>query len=151
MIKYKNYFLKFHTLGKGFRMKIREARSSDINTIVEIIKLNNQFGITEVDGSEAMQRVINCKAAVFLVCEINRKVVGAIRGVYDGSRALIHQLSVHPAYQKRGIGTSLVRHIIAKFQQLGAPTVSATITVRSAPFWYRIGFKKTEAFLVGNW
>jgi len=132
-------------------MKIREARSSDINKIVEIITLNNQFGITEVDGSEAMQRVINCKAAVFLVCEINRKVVGTIRGVYDGSRALIHQLSVHPTYQKRGIGSSLVMHIISKFQQLGALTVSATITERNAPFWYRIGFKKTKAFLVGNW
>ena len=138
-------------LGNGFRMKIREARSSDINTIVKIIKLNNQFSFTEVDGSEAMQRVINCKAAIFLVYEINREVVGIIRGVYDGSRALIHQLSVHPTYQKRGIGTSLVMHIISKFQQLGALTVSATITERSAPFWYHIGFKKTEAFLVGNW
>jgi N-acetylglutamate synthase-like GNAT family acetyltransferase len=132
-------------------MKIREARSCDINMIVEIIKLNNQFSFSEVDGSEAMQRVVNCKAAVFLVCEINRHIVGFIRGVYDGSRALIHQLSVHPTYQKRGIGTSLVRHILSKFQQLGALTVSATITEQSAPFWYRIGFKKTKAFLVGNW
>jgi N-acetylglutamate synthase-like GNAT family acetyltransferase len=132
-------------------MKIREAKLSDINTIVKILKINNQFGFTEVDGSEAMQRVISCKAAVFLVYEINRKIVGIIRGVYDGSRALIHQLSVHPTYQKQGIGTSLVMHIISKFQQLGALTVSATITQRSALFWYRIGFKKTEAFLVGNW
>jgi len=130
---------------------IRDFQIPDIAEIVEILKLNNQYDCPEVDGSEAMKRVKTCSAAVFLVYEIDGKVVGAVRGNYDGSRAIIHQLSVHPAYQRRGIGTVLVREVVKRFLQMGAPTVSATVTERSLPFWQKAGFRKTKAFLVGNW
>jgi len=98
-----------------------------------------------------MKRVKACSAAVFLVCEIDGKVVGIVRGNYDGSRAIINQLSVHPAYQRQGIGNALVKEIVKRFQQMGAPTVSATISEESLSFWQKAGFRKTKAFLVGNW
>jgi len=130
---------------------IRDFQLTDRDEIVEILKLNNQYGFPEVDGPEAMKRVKACSAAVFLVCEIDGRVVGVVRGNYDGSRAIIHQLSVHPAYQRRGLGAALVREIVKKFQQMGAPTVSATVTERSLPFWQKVGFRKTNVLLVGNW
>jgi len=130
---------------------IRDFQLTDRDEIVEILKLNNQYGFLEVDGPEAMKRVKACSAAVFLVCEIDGRVVGVVRGNYDGSRAIIHQLSVHPAYQRRGLGAALVREIVKKFQQMGAPTVSATVTERSLPFWQKVGFRKTNVLLVGNW
>lgn len=132
-------------------MLVRDFELADINEILEILKLNNQYGFPEVDGPEAMKRVKACKAAVFLVCEIEGKIVGVIRGNYDGSRAIIHQLSVHPTHQRRGIGTTLVKESVRRFQQMGAPTVSATVKEESLPFWEKIGFRKTRAFLVGNW
>lgn len=128
-------------------MLIRDFEVGDIDEIVEILKLNNQYGHPEVDGPEAMKKVKTCKAAVFLVCEIEGKVVGAIRGNYDGSRAMIHQLSVHPTYHRRGIGTALVKKMVKRFQQIGGPTVSE----ESLLFWQKLGFRKTKAFLVGNW
>jgi N-acetylglutamate synthase-like GNAT family acetyltransferase len=130
---------------------IRDFQLTDRDEIVEILKLNNQYSFPEVDGPEAMKRVKACSAAVFLVCEIDGRVVGVVRGNYDGSRAIIHQLSVHPAYQRRGLGVALVREIVKKFQQMGAPTVSATVTERSLPFWQKVGFRKTNVLLVGNW
>lgn len=132
-------------------MRIRDFQVEDIEAIVEILKLNGQYGFPEVDGPEAMRRVKQCPAAVFLVCEIEGKVVGVVRGTYDGSRAMIHQLSVHPAYQRQGIGRALVEEIVRRFQEMGAPTVSATVTEESFPFWQKLGFKRTKAFLVGNW
>lgn len=132
-------------------MLIRDFEVGDIDEIVEILKLNNQYGHPEVDGPEAMKRVKACKAAVFLVCEIEGKVVGVIRGNYDGSRAMIHQLSVHPTYQQGGIGTALVQEIVKRFEEKGAPTVCATVTDESLGFWQKAGFRKTKAFLVGNW
>jgi N-acetylglutamate synthase-like GNAT family acetyltransferase len=130
---------------------IRDFQLTDRDEIVEILKLNNQYGFPEVDGPEAMKRVKACSAAVFLVCEIDGRVVGVVRGNYDGSRAIVHQLSVYPAYQRRGIGTALVKEIVNRFQRMGAPTVSATVTEESLPFWQKVGFRKTKAFLVGNW
>jgi len=89
----------------------RKFRVSDIENLIEILKLNNQFACPEVDGPDAMKRIRLCEAAVFLVCEIGGEAVGLIRGVYDGSRALIHQLSVHPKYQGKGIGKTLVKRM----------------------------------------
>ena len=132
-------------------MLIRDFQLTDRDEIVEILKLNNQYGFPKVDGPEAMKRVKACSVAVFLVCEIDGRVVGVVRGNYDGSRAIVHQLSVHPAYQRRGVGAALVREIVKKFQQMGAPTVSATVTERSLPFWQKVGFRKTNVLLVGNW
>jgi len=132
-------------------MMIRNFELSDTDSIVEILKMNSQYGFPEVDGPEAMKRVKNCSAAIFLVCEIDGENVGVVRGNYDGSRAIIHQLSVHPAYQRRGIGTALVKEIVNRFQQMGAPTVSAMVSEKGLPFWEKVGFRKTKAFLVGNW
>ena len=132
-------------------MLIRDFQLNDRDEIVEILKLNNQYGFPEVDGPEAMKRVKACSAAVFLVCEIDGRVVGVVRGNYDGSRAMVHQLSVHPAYQRRGIGTALVKEIVKRFRQMGAPTVSATVTEESLPFWQKVGFRKTKVLLAGNW
>lgn len=132
-------------------MLIRDFQLTDSDKIVEILKLNNQYSFPEVDGPEAMKRVKACSVAVFLVCEIDGRVVGVVRGNYDGSRAIIHQLSVHPAYQRRGLGAALVREIVKNFQRMGAPTVSATVTERSLPFWQKVGFRKTNVLLVGNW
>jgi N-acetylglutamate synthase-like GNAT family acetyltransferase len=132
-------------------MLIRDFDFADITEIVEILKSNNQYGFPEVDGPEAMKRVKACSAAVFLVCEMEGKIVGVIRGTYDGSRAIIHQISVHPAHQRKDVGTALVNEIVRRFKQMGAPTVSATVTDESLPFWQRVGFRKTRAFLVGNW
>jgi N-acetylglutamate synthase-like GNAT family acetyltransferase len=130
---------------------IRDFQLTDIDEIVKILKLNDQYSFPEVDGPEAMKRVKKCSAAQFLVCEMEGKVVGVVRGNYDGSRAMVHQLSVHSAYQRRGIGRALVKEIVRRFQWMGAPTVSVTVTDKSLPFWEKVGFKKTKVFLVGNW
>jgi predicted N-acetyltransferase YhbS len=130
---------------------IRDFSVADVTSVVDMLKANRQLTFPEVDGSEAMIRVRACDAAISLVYEIEGKVVGYVRGTYDGSRAMIHQLSVHPSYQRKGIGSALVGEIIKKLHERGAPTVSATVTERSQVFWKKVGFDRTEAFLVGNW
>jgi hypothetical protein len=53
---------------------IRDLELSDIDAIVEILKLNGQYGFPEVDGPEVMKRVKASPTAVFLVYELDGKV-----------------------------------------------------------------------------
>jgi N-acetylglutamate synthase-like GNAT family acetyltransferase len=121
-------------------MKVRDFRLDDAHDIAEILKLNDQYSPL-VEGPEAMKRVSECKAAVYLVAVKYGKVVGVVKGVYDGSRALIHQMSVHPKYQKSGIGLALLREIARRFKAMGAPSVSVTASTRSEGFFKKAGFK----------
>jgi len=127
-------------------IQIRRFKEFDIDCLVEILKLNDQYKYPIIDGPSAMRRVANCEAAVFLVAEVEKQPCGFIRTVYDGSRALIHLL--HPDYQNRGIGSALVEAVCAELSRRGAPTVSATITEQSVSFWEKKGFRRTPVFLV---
>ncbi len=128
-------------------LQIREFTESDTEYLVEILRQNNQYAYPIIEGPKAMERVSACEAAVFLVAE-TEKPCGFIRAVYDGSRALIHLLSVHPDYQRCGIGTALVTAVCEELSRRGAPTVSATVTEQSVGFWEKKGFKRMPIFLV---
>ena len=131
------------------KIKIREFEEKDIPEIIEILKLDNQYRYPEVDGPKAMKRVAKCESAKFLVAEDKKKVVGVVRGIYDGSRALIHQISVHPQRQREGIGSALVKEISKRFKDRGAPSVSVTaykgVMLDSTKFFEKLGFKELDA------
>ncbi len=123
-------------------MLVRNFRAQDSEALVEILKANQQYGHPELDGPEAMIAVQKCVAAEFLVAEKEGKPVGLMRGVFDGSRAIIYLASVHPDFQRQGIGTALLRELSLRFKQRGAKSISVTIP-GDAAFWRRLGFRQT--------
>lgn len=129
-------------------INVRQFRESDIPILVEILELNDQYKNPKVEGPDSMRRVVNCNAAVFLVAEIEKQPRGFIKAVYDGSRALIHLLTVHPDFQRLGVGSALVDAVCAEFLRRGAPTTSVTITVQSIGFWEKKGFRRQPVFLM---
>jgi ribosomal protein S18 acetylase RimI-like enzyme len=129
-------------------IKIRPFDPKDSDYLVEILKINKQYSYPNVDGPEAMLRVSGCDAAVFLTAADNERAVGCIRATYDGARAMIHLLSVHPEYQNHGIGTKLVKDAIKELKRRGAPTVSVTVTDASKGYWDKLGFEQIPAFFM---
>ena len=129
-------------------VKIRPFEPKDSDYLVEILKTNKQYSYPNVDGPKAMLRVAKCDAAIFLTAADNERAVGCIRSTYDGARAMIHLLSVHPEYQNHGIGSKLVKAAITELKARGAPTVSVTVTDASKGYWDKQGFEQIPAFLM---
>ena len=129
-------------------VRIRRFDERDAGQLVDILTRNGQFGHPDVEGVAAMQRVASCEAAVFLVAEVDGQAEGLVRAVYDGSRALIHLLSVSPTRQHRGIGSALVDAVQSELRRRGAPTVSVTVTDASAGFWHKQGFDPLPVYLM---
>ena len=123
-------------------MKIREFEPKDVDALVTILKANQQYGHPEIDGPTAMLQVHECQAAEFLVAEVEDQVVGMIRGTFDGSRAIIYLVSVHPLSQRRGIGRALVIEIAHRFRERGAGSLSV-IVPGDAGFWKKLNFRQT--------
>ncbi len=123
-------------------MLVRDFRASDTEALVEILKANQQYGHPELDGPEAMLAVQECVASEFLVAEEKGWTVGMIRGVFDGSRAIIYLASVHPDFQRQGIGKALLHESTQRFKNRGAKAISVTIP-GGAAFWKQFGFRQT--------
>lgn len=131
-------------------MVIREFRPEDCSALVTILKANLQYSDPDTEGPEAMLRVHQCKAAVFLVAEDEDRLVGLIRGVYDGSKALIHIVSVDPAYQRRGIGSALVREAAGRFMERGAKNLAVTVPGDNLEFWKKLSFRMTTRIMFAH-
>jgi len=131
-------------------MLIRDFRPDDCDALVEILRANLQYGDPSTEGPEAMLRVHQCGAAVFLVAEDQGKVVGFSRGVYDGSKALIHIVSVRPDLQRRGVGTALVRETARRFKERGASNLAVTVPGDNLEFWKRLSFRLTTRILFAH-
>ena len=128
-------------------MLIRDFKREDCSALVEILKANLQYGDPLTEGPEAMLRVQNCPAAVFMVAEDGGVPVGMSRGVYDGSKALIHIVSVNPSYQRRGVGTALVRATARRFKEMGATSISVTVPGDNLEFWKKLSFRLTTRIM----
>ena len=59
-------------------MKVRDFKLDDTDDVVEILKLNDQYSPL-VEGPEAVKRVSECRAAVYLVAVSYGKVVGVVK------------------------------------------------------------------------
>jgi GNAT superfamily N-acetyltransferase len=129
-------------------MIIRDFRPQDAEPLENLLTAVGELSHPEIDGRQAMLRVHACPAAVFLVAQEHGLPVGLIRGVYDGSRAAIHLLAVHPDFQGQGIGTALVRHIATRFKARGAPTLGVTAAERTVGFWERLTFRPSARYLI---
>jgi ribosomal protein S18 acetylase RimI-like enzyme len=122
---------------------IRPFQTADLEAVVAILQTNNQLATPAVDGPAALRRVSQLTGAFFLVAEVDNRVVGMVRGVWDGSRALVHQLSVDPGYQRQGIGSALMRALARRFREHGAPSLAVTATEKTSRFYERLGFAST--------
>ena len=122
-------------------MKIREASPNDFIRLEDILIQNNMLTCPEIDGKEAMSRISERMGRYFLVAEIDHKIVGMIRGCYDGSRALIHQMVVDKDYQRQGIGRKMIEEIALRFKSDGAPSISVTATEGSKEYYKKLRFK----------
>jgi ribosomal protein S18 acetylase RimI-like enzyme len=131
-------------------ISVRPFVDTDADDLVEILKLNHQYDYPDVEGPDSMKRVGRCEAAIFLVAVVDGETAGLIKAVYDGSRALIHLLSVHPDQQGKSVGTRLVDEVKKELTARGATGMTVTVSDRSAGFWEKIGFERLPVVLMLN-
>lgn len=80
----------------------------------------------------------------FIIAEINGFVVGYVAGfmAMEGT-GRIFSLAVHPSYQNRGIGRSLLKEIINIFREMGVSEIILEVRSSNAKakrFYKRYGF-----------
>lgn len=128
---------------------IRQARPGDEARVLELLPLiPANAGLNPAEMQAAAQRFRESLAMDILIAEIDGHVVGflalSFAPVLSGLRALIDDLAVDPAYQRRGIGAALVEAAIQRASRRGA-THLLVDTTRGDPaahdFYEACGFE----------
>src|SRR3990172_1835246 len=88
------------------RAKIREFIMKDYKEVAEIWE---KVGLAAKSESTKDVFIEQQKVAkdLFLVYEIDKKVVGTVIGGWDGWRAWIYRIAVDPKHQRNGIASKL--------------------------------------------
>lgn len=72
---------------------------------------------------------------------IDNKVIGIIRIVGDGySVILIQDILVYPEYQRKGIGTALLQHVLEEYKNVYQKHLLTDNTPKTIQFYKSLGF-----------
>lgn len=87
---------------------------------------------------------------VLALDEETARVVGFVTALSDGLQAaFIPLLEVLPDYQNRGIGTALMRKMLAKLEHL--PAIDLTCNPEVQPFYAKLGMTPSVGMTVRNY
>lgn len=119
----------------------------------EILPLYESAGWTNYTERPAMLAEAYRNSLCALGAYAGARLAGVIRAVGDGVSVLfIQDLLVHPDFQRRGVGTALVRALLERYPDVYQTQLLTDCTETSARFYRSLGFvraaeKGCEAFL----
>jgi len=130
------------------KIKIREFKIDDYHTVIELWQLIKlPFKPKGRDRLESIKKEITQKTAIFLVAEINKKILGTVVGTHDGRKGWINRLAVHPDFQHQGIGSYLLSEAEKQIKRSGIDIIACLIeddNPGSMLFFQKAGYLKNK-------
>jgi ribosomal protein S18 acetylase RimI-like enzyme len=108
---------------------IRRAEVKDRERVAALWRL---AGIEEADEDE-WQAITQGPSTCLLVAMEDRQVAGTVVVSFDGWRAFLYHVAVHPSYRGRGLARSLMREAEDRIAMMGARRLYALIDARNTP------------------
>jgi len=105
------------------------------------------------DPYKDIARKLTVQRELFLVGQLEGRVVASVMAGYEGHRGWVNYLAVSPALRGRGYGAMLMKQVEAKFLEFGCPKVSLLVRAGNAPvleFYRRLGYAADEALALGK-
>ena len=133
-------------------MNIRKFKIKDEQ---EVIELWSDCGLTVPwnDPKKDIQRKLKVNPDLFLVGELNGKIVASVMGGYDGHRGWINYLAVTPKYQKSGFARKIMRTVEEMIKAKGCPKINLQIRETNQSvidFYNAIGYKSDPVVSMGK-
>ena len=113
----------------------------------EILPLYTSVGWTAyTDAPDALRRGFE-KSLLTLAAYEGKTLVGLARAVGDGETIVLMQdLLVFPQYQRRGIGTALMRAVMERFADVRQLQLMTDDTEKTLAFYRSLGLRELSDF-----
>ncbi|MEA3248671.1 MAG: GNAT family N-acetyltransferase [Nanoarchaeota archaeon] len=128
-------------------MKITKALKKDIPEMLEIIKINSpeySKNLALKELNEMFSKSLY-KPTYITIKEKNKILAfgGMINSWADNLMFNIFWVNTHPKYQKKGIGTKLIKALIREIKKRKPTPKLITLATDNYPFYQKFGFKKS--------
>lgn len=133
-------------------LTIRPFRSADEPAVIDLWKRCNLV-VPWNDPHKDIARKLKVDADLFLVAELNARIVAAIMIGYDGHRGQINYLAVDPGEQRSGIGRRMMDEAEAKLGALGCPKINLQVRTSNKQviaFYEAIGYSLDDVVSLGK-
>lgn len=107
-------------------MNIRPFQESDMETVIALWRACDLVRPWN-DPHKDIQRKLEVSRELFLVGEVDGRVVAAAMGGYEGHRGWVNYLAVHPDYRRHGYGRALMQALEEKLLALGCPKLNLQV------------------------
>ena len=135
------------------KISIRPFREEDQDNVIQL--WDKVFPDAPAHNNPA--RDIRTKREVqpelFLVAVVEELIVGTAMAGFDGHRGWVYYLGVDPDFQRRGIGTALMKRVESRLIGLGCPKLNLQIRSNNAEvqaFYESLGYFSEDRLSMGK-
>jgi ribosomal protein S18 acetylase RimI-like enzyme len=103
------------------QVAIREFRfPNDYDAVVKLWEsMEKGVRVGRSDTPDEIQKKLNRDPDLFLVAELDGRIIGTVIGGYDGRRGLIYHLAVYRELRGQGIGSRLMAEVENRLRAKG--------------------------------
>jgi len=126
-------------------MIIREFNIKDYDSLITL--WNNAqlpFKPKGRDKRDKIEYELKQGRDIFLVAEINGKLVGSVFGTHDGRKGWINRLAVSPEFQRQNIAKKLIAEVEERFSEIGINIIACLVedwNTKSLQVFEKLGYK----------
>lgn len=127
--------------------QVRTARGDDVDEIIALWEVAGENAARPVDSRDGVLRLMARDPDALLVAELDGELVGTVIAGWDGWRAHLYRLAVHPARRGHGIAQTLLDAAEHRLYRLGAPRFDAMVLEGNelgGGFWTERGYAPQE-------
>jgi len=114
-------------------MRLRQADlACDFDSILALWRSAPGVHVGPSDTRAALELKLTRDPDLFLVAEVDGRIVGAVLGGFDGRRGLIYHLAVDAAHQRQGIASALMDELEHRLAAKGCRKVYLLVIPNNA-------------------
>ena len=123
----------------------------------EVFDLWSQAGaglhVGRSDSPEEIFKKLQRDPDLFLVAEVNGRIIGSVMGGFDGRRGIVYHLGVSPDSRRNGVGRALMEALEDRLGAKGCLKSYLLVTkdnLEAIRFYEASGWERMELYIYGK-
>jgi len=133
-------------------MRIRPYETGDETAVIALWR-DCGLVVPHNDPAADIRRKLEVAPELFLVGDLDSRLVASVMAGYEGHRGWINYLAVAPSLQGKGCGRQMMEHVERLLRERGCPKINLQIrstNQRVIEFYRRLGFAVDDVVSMGK-